>query len=783
MKTIDVYTSKMNYITTLSLTGRGIPYYDHARDLAIDGDDNGREWQDTMTLNVTLDDYNRAGIDPNGWLIWTGSDNRQYLYGITNVLTDYSGQAPFVTLTCANAFSFAMNQQHIEDKTFTGAKLADILAYIMQNSGWNLGKVDSLSNQTDDPTEFVVSGSDSAMTVFAQLVSAYRAEVRAYITIDGGIINKHVDFLRNLHFPVTVHDASIVDETADMYDYPSSGDTVTSALPSDGRTIEFRNGLAGFTRSQDNTAIYTRIWLKGKNDTTIGSANDGKDYLQDEAANVRYFGNETTFSETTLENDNIAQANALKQWGEKQLKKYNHPAYTYVITTAYARPEDQPEIGETVFIKNTDVVPEMTVLAEVIATHVSDTDPQDNTVTLGEYRTLNPTSPKSVQALLDKLKSELASDIDKAKSNAEVIRPNVLYPDGTDFDSADEVKRAIAQVYVNNDNLTAHVLPRGFVWRHITDGSQDTSKATLNGYKISLTPADVGTIRLVIDTQYLTDTPEIELDQSTATLLGQFNSSNDVIKHAAQYVQQLNDGTYITSHNDGKGNTWYVHRTAKLAAIDSMVITNGGHGASFGVDQSTAGKTRIYATTYNPNDADNYYRLTFFDYSSGAVYDQTSSMLTVLLTRPEYFRTGYDPTSNMLVVSGGDGVIDMYEASSLAAGNTKPANTVDIKQYGVNLSSQTYQSQTLRFPYLVWTTGNANGSDTPTIYAANVEHGGSEFTQAIDTTGVFNTQHGLIEPETVAFNGNNLIISFNERQTQTSGDEIQYVYSCLMKER
>lgn len=778
MRQIELYDAKMNYINTLSLDGNGIPYFSHARNVSIESDDSGRQWEDTMTFSMTLKDYNRSGFDPNGWVLWQGADGYNYLYGITNFITDVSGDFPIVNVSLANAFSFSMNQQHMDDKAFTNSKLRDILAYILQNSGWELGNVDDLANVTDNPTEFDVSSSDNAMTAFSQLTSDYRAEVRAYVEIKNGVITKKVDFLRNLHFPITANNASVEDKDSDMYDYPSSTDTVTKALPTDGRTIQFENGLSGFTRSQDNTQIFTRIYLVGKDSTDVSSVNGGKKYVQDADANEKYFGQRTTFSEKTLENDNIGQPQALLDWGKKQLAKYNHPQYTYVVTTAYMPADKMPDLGETNFIQNMDVVPVLTVLAEVIATHVSDTDPSDNSVTYGEFRTLNPTTPKSIQNMLADLKNNISSDIEQAKSDVSVVRPNILYPDGTDFSVATETKRAIAQVYVNNKNVTAMVLPAGFQWSHFVGGAIDPN-FDASGYLLHINESEVGTLRLAIDTSQMTTEPEASINQESPHFVGSIGSSYDVIKHAVQYAIPLSDGTFMTCHNDGSDNTWYVHRDKYMSPIDHMIINEGGHGASFGmIDDKT-----IVCTTYDSSVTPTKYRLSIVAYNGGATYNQDSSQVTNVLTKTSYFRTSYDKTSGLVALSYESGVIDIYRISELQAGSINKLYTFNVKDYGFDPANQTYQSQSLLFPYLIWNSGNANGKDTPMMYCVNVAHLGEEFATPYNLTQISN-ENGQVEPETVYLDGSgNLFMSFNERKAYGSGDELQYFYTIPFTER
>lgn len=770
MRTITVYDSSFTETASYTLENHGIPYFGHTYSCQIEDTDNGRLWEDTNVFSVLNKDVPVTDRNSSMYFDWSGPDGRIYRYAITNI-ADMSGQSgsgvlPYTTFTGTNKLAYDLSGINIEDKSWVSPTLKQVAEYVFGGSGWNIGECDSMGINTDNPTNFEISGASSAQDALSSMVTAFGCELRAYIEVDKyGNVTQTVDVVKHLQPLVNSSFATTTDQATNLYTDTSSLTVQNGSDTTQGRTIEYRAGLAGFERQEDRTAFYTRLYPLNMNGSTIQSLNGNSPYLVDQAAQDYWLGADQPYRTLKLQNEHIANKSGLIAWAKQQIKIYNHPAFTYTITTAFMDPDDMPLLGTTNLIANFDVQPTMTVLAEVVQVEIHDDAPTNNVVIYGEYRTLNPTTPM----FIDRLRTNLANAVAKAQQDASSVKPASLTPDGNNFTTMTEKKRLIMQAWEGGTNLSAFVDNKGFIWRrHNADGTVDPSyKAT--GYLINVPYSAVGTLSGTIETGYIQNDPEISLDVSKLKRIGNFSPQSDDGNKGRQYMVPLSNGQWLGSQVVQKNtsrNTVYTLHNADFTIASRMIVVHGGHGASFNVEEAD-GKFYIWGSLGTDAETENY-SIARFPYVGGATLQSTDSRIKRYITANKYLRVSVDFKHGYVLTSDRAGNEEVLKLSDVKAGNYKIVYSFNIGNYGFHLSSQTYQSQTLSFPYVIFHSGNINMKDDRMVYGVNCIHKGEEFSfnelQDWDT-GITDDR---IEPETCCWitdaKGNpELLISFNCR--------------------
>ncbi|KRN82902.1 phage minor structural protein [Pediococcus ethanolidurans] len=728
----------MENVATLTLDGNGSRYWGMARDVQIGDTDNGRQWQDTLSFSCLADDINGDTVSPLGYCMWQAANSRWYLYAIQTAATS-SGttNANILTITAVNALAYDLTMKTFTDISYNMPTSRDSFAYCLQNSGWEVNKMDTM---TTGGVTLDLSG-DNAMSAFSAAVTAFNAEVDAYVEYDQyGNLHRYVDIVQHLYPYVNASMGDTIDEQTDVVD--TNGDTTNFLDSTQGRTINYRNGLAGFTRTEDRTQLYTRLHVKGMNDATFADINGGKDWIQDDKANDLWNGGRSTYLEGTVSVDNIAQKQAIMDWGKKQLTIYNHPAFTYEITTAYMNPEDMPERGETLTVVNFDVTPNLTIIAEVFAQHTSDDNPAEDTITLGEIRTLNAITPNTVLNLENKINSHVMKLIQEIKDGSKAATAVLITPAGSVWTQGEETKSVIMQVSVDSTNITTYLSPAAFNWVKYdrVTGVHDTAweaKHANDGYEITLDSGDVGYIACWCDDDFLKAEAELMITgdnvqifnltrykapndhwgdkQSTAMQYAWYDQANKqvIINHA--YAGSQKSGTYT--------DTEYCRYKLDGTLIDSMIVLGGGHGSSFAC-HIVDGKPEIYTSIKDISDGKNY--LGKFVWKANTII-QLDKGVTKLCSMNGFKRLSVDFDNGYALTTATDGTVEVAQLSDVEAGTWAPVYTAKVQEFGmkpqdtsVDNETNTMQSNDISFPYVFVNSGASTNVDKRLLICFNI---------------------------------------------------------------
>ncbi|WP_146548761.1 phage tail protein [Rummeliibacillus suwonensis] len=421
--------------------------------------------------------------------------------------------------------------------------------------------------------------------------------------------------------------------------------------------------------------------------------------------------------------------------GEKQLEFYNHPHYEYTVDVALI--DEDIELGDSAYIIDTEMSPELYLEARAIEVQISQSDYIANKVVFGDFIEIDVVKPSSIWAL-----ESLASQALEKANAASSWKVELFTPEGTDFENMTDKKSIIARVYDGMTNITYDLEQASFVWQ-MTDVNGVHNEEWENAHIGIGNVIEVGqevagyTITCSVDT-VTAETPlffALEQDFFFFSKLENNNSNTEdlnvkVVQYAVVepvnqniYWSQIYEGSKLTAADIAKGESYSITRTGMNGLIiDRMEIKNGGHGSHFALNIEN-NKVMVYAQIKDV-DNDTAYACKF-PYRAETMIDIND--VSVVKLAETMARVNADFKNNYYLFV--DGSADSIRFRI----NTKEQIENEgrlLSKYILNASdflvqeNQIYQSSTLDFPYLYVTFGGTNGTanngDTPVLYCIDV---------------------------------------------------------------
>lgn len=648
---------------------------------AVDPHANTKNWLHTLnSINVPYGYPETEMIKLGNCLAYQDPDSdRWYVMRLTDVTdnTDVSG-THYVSAVGVNLAVWDLGHTTVPSKTLYHATAADAFGVVMADSGWIIGDMADTGNPLDT-LEF--DGKSNAQSMLQTLCQTYDVEIDAYILFnsDGSIGEKRIDVVSQLG-------------------------------GSDYKRVLFGVNATEITRTASDANLFTRLYVYGPNNENISSVNDGKLYVQDEEANDLYNshlpGEPNTYLEGAVTSSTISNPAGLKSWAERVLDYFNHPKFNYTINANL-----KSNLGDEVMVEDLTMSPELTVTARVIQKKISQADPTQDQYVLGEFVSFNAL----MSSLVDRLK-DLADQIGavkEAQDDASAITLNLLTPDGDNFSRRNQSKRLILQAMVGKVNITNFLDYKGFEWQRINDdGTIDTEWKT---------PTITNDFRIIRQHE------NAKIGENHATKLLQFGRYTDfegALSTAVQYFVPLSDGSYIVNTNrlDAEDDTAFFWLDSNLKIKNSMIVTHGGHGSSFGA-QLINGVPHIWTLlrkSTTEGDSSWVGEVTW-QANKRVAYD--SKGVNRYCQHSRFMRIGLDEKNNYLLIgySGGKGTIYICDFDDVKNDVFAPLYSVQQADYGID-TALTFQSQSLDFPYLALDYGDyAMKEAHRKVYIINVE--------------------------------------------------------------
>ncbi len=582
-------------------------------------------------------------------------------------------------------------------------------------------------------SSIAIDGKTKASTLLQTLIQTYDVEIDPYVEIDsqGNITKKVCVITDRLNADVVYNEAV------------------------------FGKNITSINRTTVSNPI-TKLIAYGANGNTMATVNDGKSYIVDDDANQKYNPDWQSglYYEGVITANSIEAPAGIKAWAEQMLQLFNHPRTYYEVTVT---PTFDPPLGATIRFKDDQITPVLDASGRVIQRTISFANPYGNTVGFGEYVTV----PVATPAWLTGYQSAISDALEKAKTDASSVKPVALTPDGNNFTDTSQTKRLILQAWEGSTNISAYIDSKGFIWhRYNTDGILDTS-FNQTGYLVQAPYNAVGTLSGTIETGYIQDEPEVKLQTSAIRNLGSFSQNDSTlgISGAAQYMCPLSNGQYITSRASTNNNVMFVLHDTNFKPISKMIVSNGGHGASFSIEEAD-GAIYIWYAIKSSLNADEY-AISRIPYLANVTLSNDDNRITRFCTVNRYIRINVDFKHGYVLCSYYHGRQNVLRLDEVKQGNFNVLYSFNAANYGFDANKQTYQSQGIDFPYVYFQSGDYNMKDPRMVYAVNVVHGGQEFASNYLLDMNLGMTDDVMEPETC-----NIIYS------QTNQPELLVTFNC-----
>lgn len=625
--------------------------------------------------------------------------------------------------------------------------IKDAFSSVFSDTGWTLK-----FNTTNVMTPHIsIDGKTKASALLQTLLQTYNVEIDCYIEIDS--------------------QGNVQSKTCEIVDQLNVEKVYNEAI--------FGKNIISIKRTTVSTPI-TKLIAYGANGSTMAADNDGKVYILDDEANQKYNPDWQSglYYEGVITANTIEHAAGLKSWAEQMLQLFNHPRTYYEVNVT---PTFNPPLGATIRFKDDQITPALDASGRVIQRTTSFANPYGNTVGFGEYVTV----PVATPAWLQGYQSAISSALEKAREDASSVKPVALTPDGNNFTDTTQTKRLILQAWEGNTNISSYIDSKGFIWRRYnTDGTIDTS-FNQTGYLLQAAYNSVGTLHGTIETSYIQDEPEVKLQTSAIRNLGSFSPDNSTlgITGAAQYMCPLSNGQYITSRDNANNDTVFVLHDTNFNPISKMIVSQGGHGASFSIEEVDGAVYIWYAIKSNSNVDE--YTISRIPYLANVTLSNDDNRITRFCNVNRYIRISIDFKHGYVLCSYLHGKQNVLRLDEVKQGNYNVLYSFDAANYGFDTNRQTYQSQGIDFPYVYFHSGDYNMKDPRMVYAVNVVHGGQEFASNYLLDMDLGLTDDVAEPETcnIIYSQTNqpeLLVTFN---CKYQGDSLERVFVIPIEER
>ena len=623
--------------------------------------------------------------------------------------------------------------------TVTSQNAEQVFSKVFQNSGW---QVDYNTSNVNLVSTDMFDGKTKGTVLLQSAIQLFDVEIDAYVTINT--------------------QGKIVDKIVEITDELSSDIVYKEAI--------FGQNITNIKRTTV-TAPITKLYAYGENGSTMAPHNNGATYIVDDDANqlYNYEGSlQGKYLEGVITANQISDNTGLKAWAQQMLKLFNHPRTYYEVNVA---PGFFPPLGTTIRFKDDHITPALDATGRVIQRTISFASPYSSTIAFGEFVTV----PVATPSWLTDYQSALEDAVSKALSDATAITPVLSHPDGLDFAQGETSKRLLLSAWVGKQNISTYVDSKGFAWRHAnTDGSIDPNWEQ-TGDIVNVTPSLMGNIRAYIDGDYISEDPELSINQNNYVKIGEFDPYDSDVHRIAQHLEQLDDGTWYESAATSGDDCNFMHRDKDFKLIDKMVLTGGGHGTTFGV-MYQEGQPWIMC---NQRNSSGNWDIVRFKYQGGKTLGINDT--DHLITPGGYPRVAFDREHNVAGYSSGGYMFFVLNVSDLLAGVKTVMYTINMLDYDFVGDDDIFQGQALDFPYVYWSVGNQYLGKTCSFYCVNLLHRGEVMHPYYDTLIGLGLSNQIIEPESLSFatiNGKKTLVhSFNVTPPDGNPPKKQMQYS------
>jgi phage minor structural protein len=360
-------------------TPEACPYY---ADEHLEQIDDGVE---TYTFSVPANhELVKDEIKTEAYVVFKGYDDIYRLYQIKEVLLDKDDSSVYNVISEQSAIS-DLTGEIIRPQTLEAYNAEQSLHSVLQTTDWKVGNVGFFGVQTMDFQDY-----PSSLKAVRDIAKTYGGELRFRIEFDGTrILGKYIDLL------------------------PELGENR-------GKILEYEKDIKGLRRTEDSTELITAVIGLGKADenghrmtmaNTIWSNAEpdrkpnGQDWIGDEEA-LRKWSPNGRHIFGIYDNPELTSAHSIMERSWDYLQTRNKPRFTYEVDVVLLGSKggyehEETFLGDTVTVRDFTFSPALILEARVIEVRRSYTEPQNDSVILGEFNPLFVDSSDDVAAIKD----------------------------------------------------------------------------------------------------------------------------------------------------------------------------------------------------------------------------------------------------------------------------------------------------------------------------------------------------------------------------------------------
>ncbi|MED1205851.1 phage tail spike protein [Heyndrickxia acidicola] len=513
-------------------------------------------------------------------------DDDLILYRITQVedgILDSTSGAHTKIVTCLDQYIFDLVNTFVSPQTFTNGLGRDIFNHILEGTGWVVNR-----------EEYIGAISTFTIEENTTAQAAMQAFVRSSTASDpnsGLDATDITNFVCEPKFYIKMAGGQITDYCVDLF-VQRGEDT--------GKRFEYTKDIAGVTRTEDISNLYTALKLVGGTDIdkkytdtdvldadgnpttiTVRSVNNHLDYVYDDVANELYNPGGTGYLMGIATNSTITEPQALLNWGNNKLKQFNHPQYTYTVDVVmledYGFTAEQVRLGDNVRVLDLSMNPPLVLEARVIEMDISYSDPSQNKVVLGDYIELSlGDTPSQIDGLIGRI-DQAQSTADGAASTASSAQSTANQAASDASDAKQKATDALTSANGKNTNFYGADTPEnpisGDLWFQPTSGGG----VTILQYDGTEWKSNID--QGILDAQKAaSDASKTASDAQTSA-----NGKNTVYRQSNQPTGTFTTGDIWFDTSNGNrasvwdGSTWQLSQFQGLAVgnIDAGSITTG----------------------------------------------------------------------------------------------------------------------------------------------------------------------------------------------------------------
>lgn len=524
---------------------------------------NSKMWGDELTgLTMTQDAPMAKNLVIGNSIARYNEDIGKWeIYRIitTDESIDESTGRHLVSVEATNLAIWHLGKTIPAKKEIKECNIVQAMDWILSGSGWDLEN----NSESGLLADMQFDGSTSSQSYLQTILTTYDCEVTAYAHFDAsGLVD-------DLILELTDH--------------------MGSTEPT--QTVRYGTNMKSIHRKTVDTTLITKLYVYGSDGTSIGSVNNGRDFITDAQANAMYNNDQNTWLEGAITSSSIKQPAGLMAWAEKQLRLYNHPRINYTVEVSS---DFNPKLGDEIKVIDTVMTPDLTVQARVIQKQESISNSYGNTVTLGEFSTVKVVTPNFIKSLQEEYSNQVSRLFEQARADSTASSINLITPLGRTWYNDDTIKKCIARLFIEGQNVTSYLTNDSFNWQYIkNDGTHDTAWEAENreaGYEVTIEPGFVGTLLCSINDDHTATQPEIYVDDGNQSITNSHSAPSD---EDGKYSHNEGDGWLQTDNNNNAIAGWRF-RSGQWQSVDpsSLYSTRLNKNGTF---------KRIWQTHYNQN--------------------------------------------------------------------------------------------------------------------------------------------------------------------------------------